>query len=171
MSARVPPLAEREKPGLSETLPFPRRLDTCQACGKSHDLFGDPIHLTRWMECDAWDEHQPIVVVLCDDCSTRLIKPHPRLYKPLQQHEPMPGAMPICTHCRWQSALRCLSSTAKINGGPGLTLTFPQPTSMHLCGTRNGRRTGWTEVHYTGPVSACSGREVLGLVRDEGGAA
>ena len=54
MSAQpVPPLAEREQPGLSETLPFPRRLDTCQACGLVHsgDLFGEKGEPhTRWIK-------------------------------------------------------------------------------------------------------------------------
>src|SRR5688572_33178922 len=92
--AAVPPLVEREKPGLSETLTAPKSPDRCQSCGAPEPTpngnvdatiqrFGLTGLLERWMECDPWDRDTHVVVVLCQRCSARLISPHPRLYKAL----------------------------------------------------------------------------------------
>ena len=145
-------------PRLSETLTGPRSIDTCQCCGFIPLPAQEP--LTRWLEHgedDAPDPH-PIVVVLCKPCSDKLIEPHPRLYRALQLHEPLLGAMPICQDCTHREATRCKCPAAKINGGEGLQITFTTPpTRIHVC--RSPRSQSGYTVNYTGPVNQCSGKE------------
>lgn len=144
-----------EWPRLSETLTHPRSLYTCQACGRSG---ADEATFSRWMEHDAQDKPEPIVVVLCRPCAAKLIEPHPRLYKQLSPNEPMPGAMPICDGCKHRDWTRCHNPLAQINGGPGLTMKFPKPSSVHVCRSPRSQ-SGWIH-HYPGPVTECSGLEV-----------
>jgi hypothetical protein len=47
-----------------------------------------------WVEHDGDDQPEPIVVMLCTDCSDRLIEPYPRLYRRLARNEPCAGIMP-----------------------------------------------------------------------------
>lgn len=163
MSDHVPPLAERERPGLSETLTGPKAPDRCQACGAGPrpprtdvDLVAQRFSpLPRWLECDAWDQKTHTVVVLCEPCGTRLIDPHPRLYHPLPADQPHPGCMPICLDCTHREGVRCTHPQAKANRGTGVMLHFrTPPAQMHLCGTRNGRRFGEWRTIYA-PVEAC----------------
>lgn len=147
-------------PRLSETLPNDRHPDRCQACGADARLGAE---LTRWQEHDQDDAPEPIVVVLCVPCAKRLIEKHPRLYRELHAHEPVPGSMPICVACGWRDGVRCTHPDAKANGGGGLRLTYPRPTPYFWhgrSGPKGGRRTGGRGVVYHGPVTACAGRHV-----------
>lgn len=160
----VPPLHVREQPGLSATLTCAARPDRCQSCGSPHR---ETHPLARWHECDPWDRptSPAVVVVLCRGCSDRLIEPHPRLYVRLDQLAPCPGAMSVCLHCTQRDGVMCRSPEAKQNGGPGLTYGWADgklPTVAHVCGTRNGRRTGWTATMWPGKVLTCSGRSADG---------
>lgn len=118
--------------------------------------------IRRWRECDEWDKPTPVVVALCAACSKRLIDPHPKLYIPIEADEPDPGSMPTCVYCVHRQGLRCRSPLLKANGGPGLPMVHPKPTWMHVCGTRNGRRTGWTTSVFRGAVT-CKGLTPLAL--------
>lgn len=155
MANNPPPLAERQKPGLSVTLPYPRRLDTCQACGIGADMFGAEL-LQRWQECDAWDQPTPAVVVLCEPCGKRLIDPHPRLYVALHPWEPMPGAMLLCDGCTLQRDLACTSPAAKANGGPGVELQYPAPIRGFVC--VRPRSASGPYVQWRGAVQSCAQR-------------
>lgn len=149
-----PPIEERRKPGLSQTLPFPRELGCCQSCGQTADP-SDGVALRKWRECDEWDKATRVIVVLCTRCSKRLIDPHPRLYVATSWDEPVPGAMELCVSCVHQAGLACLHPLLKANGGPGLEVRFPQPVRGFLCGPR----VGGPFVQWTGKPSACAGRE------------
>jgi hypothetical protein len=152
----VPPLAERQRRGLSETLPFDPHPARCQSCG-----IPGTRDLRRWRECDPEDLPTAVVVVLCGPCEKRLIEPHPRLYIQLQMNEPAPGCMGICCHCINRRGTACGHYRAKANGGPGVELTYPQPTAMHVC--RSPRRLSGIVTIWPGKVTACDGREVLQL--------
>jgi hypothetical protein len=142
-------------PKLSESLPGPIAPDRCQSCD-SDLLPADPARpLERWIECGESDLPTDVVVVLCEACSKRLIKPHPRLYMDLWQNDPHPGAMEICVECRHRDGTRC--PLAKVNGGPGLALTIAEPTQVHL---NYGGGRGEFKRMYPKPASACSRREV-----------
>lgn len=146
----MPPIRDL-MPRLSEDLPHPRQRLTCQACG----VQGVP--LSRWQEHDRHDQPEVICVVLCHPCATRLIEPHARLRRLLDEHAPFPGAIPLCDQCRQRQGLRCTSPAARANGGAGLALTFPEPTLVHLC--RSPRRlSGWHRI-TSGPVTGCAQRE------------
>lgn len=162
MSAQVDAFSAGERfARLSQELSGRRDLDHCQSCGRAGsvaDPEGKP-SLWLWQEHDDADRPEGIVVVLCDRCSNRIIEPHPRLYRKLGHYEPFPGALPICTGCVHQDDFRCTHPRAKLNGGEGVYLTFPRPIMAFVDGTRGGRRTGWRENWYTGPVTACDARE------------
>lgn len=150
----VLPLRERERPGLSVTLPYERRPDTCQACGVLFDI-------RLWEECDPWDQPQkpPVVVVLCNACGLRLIEPHARLYRPLELFAPLPGVMALCADCCNREGLRCRSPLLKANGGSGLAITFSKPTEAMVC--YGGGRGDFVRL-YEKPPSKCAGREAVG---------
>ena len=157
MGTRVPPLAERQRPGLSETLAFERHPLVCQACGA--DL--DPEDVLsrffpqRWIECDAWDQKTATVVVLSRPCEGREIERNHRLYHEIEPRAPYPGASPLCADCPNRDGLRC--ALARAFGGPGVWMQFPKPSAMHIyCGGRGGRRSGWIR-EYSAHPSACSG--------------
>lgn len=149
----VPPLAERMKPGLSETLPFARQVDTCQSCGatwKSH-----PLAEFRWFrEFDPYDMPTSVIVILCDQCWWQ-ITPHARIYATEHKNAPMPGAMELCLGCRFAVALRCTSPRLKSNGGEGLRVEFPRPDTVHL---NYGGGRGEFKQMWKGPPTRCAGR-------------
>lgn len=157
-------------PRLSVSLTGPRDRHHCQHCGAPNrtapissrwpdEMFDST---TGWVEHDHNDQPEPIVVFLCKECAEWLIGSHVRLYRQLRRHEPFPGAMPLCDDCRFRDGVSCKNRAAKINGGPGLNLTFPRPTQAMVDGAdARGRRCGWHEVLYGGPVSACSGKEKI----------
>ncbi|MFL5580251.1 MAG: hypothetical protein ACJ8AO_07750 [Gemmatimonadaceae bacterium] len=173
----VPSLAERQRPGLTETLTGPKHPLRCQSCGAEGwldhvDERATPParELRRWLECDEWDVLTPRAVVLCQRCSARLIEPHPRMYHDLPRYEPHPGAMGICVGCEWRTGVTCASPVAQINGGPGLRIEGPRPSVVHiLCARRGGGRPGHWRREYSGPPIGCSGRAPApeGQVEDE----
>lgn len=141
-------------PRLSEQLnQHPRKVGLCQSCGSEQDI-------RAWQEHDDWDRPEVKVVFLCKACSDRLISPHPRLYRRVEAGEPFPGAMPCCEACIHAKATACGSPLLKANGGSGLKLSFPPPTSVHIDGRRDGKRFGeWRQI-FNGPVE-CAGREAM----------
>lgn len=151
MAPRTDPAAW---PRLSETLPHqPASFDWCMRCAGVNEL-------DAWQEHDDHDRPEPILIVLCRPCAEQIIEPHPRLYRLVHRHEPLPGAMrDLCRDCRLQTALRCRSPLLKANGGPGLPITYPRPAVAFVDGVRGGRRTGWRETLWQGPPESCGGRE------------
>lgn len=174
-------------PRLSETLIGPRHPLMCQSCGREQVgpsdemvipqevLEGDPASIDAltqiiereaapapgiyaWQEHDEDDQPEPIVVMLCTDCSERLIGPHPRLYRRLARNEPCAGIMDLCLECAFRAGVRCTSPEARINGGPGLEFDHDPPISGHVC-YRTGRCVFYTI--YPNPVRTCSGRHPI----------
>ena len=111
-------------------IPGPRRLGVCQNCERTEAAHG--VVLTYWREHDERDLPLDMLVCLCQECSTDLIDPHPRLYAPLAQRQPYPGVMEICADCRHRGGLDCRHPDRKENGGAGLSITFPRPDVYHL---------------------------------------
>ena len=138
-------------PKLSETLPH-REARTCNHCGaderRSVKLFN------YWQECDEEDQPTPRFVVLCQRCSELIIDPHPRLYRALDPHFPMPGVMPLCELCVSRNGIVCASPQAKFNGGPGLQYE-PQGSYAMVCSRGRGCRRQYLTA---GPVTSCTGR-------------
>ncbi|MGN6109521.1 MAG: hypothetical protein ACTHU0_30720 [Kofleriaceae bacterium] len=120
--------------------------------------------LERWLEHDPWDRlpAKPDVVVLCATCSARLIEPHPRLYRQLENGAPFPGCMSVCLDCQFREGVSCSAPAAKLNGGAGLTLEWDEPPFFgHVCGGRGRGHRGCQQLAiYRGPVRRCSGKEV-----------
>lgn len=142
-------------PRLSETLTGPKRPDLCQSCGSGTDVH-------PWVEYDEDDRPDrpvAIIVCLCVACSDRIIEPHPRLYHRLHRWEPRPGMMALCVDCRHRSGTGCAHPDERTNGGEGLRVEYPQPGVMFVDAVRGGKRTGWHETLYTGPPTACAGRD------------
>jgi hypothetical protein len=114
--------------------------NVCQSCGGSSiPGFGNGLmrhSLTRWQECDHRDQKENRLVVLCDKCSKRVIKPHPRLYHELTSNAPWPGCMAICVQCKLREGLTCTSPDAKANGGQGVMLTTQKPYTAMVDGTK-----------------------------------
>jgi hypothetical protein len=148
--SRVPPLAERQRPGLSETLTGPKHPEQCQSCGGPAT--------ERWIECDPWDQPTHTLIVLCEDCEERLIEPHPRLYRELEHNAPWPGAMALCVNCRHREGITCRCPLARWNGGPGMAVTCAKPVVYHWCGrSKGGRRTGGVARSFAHPPTKCAG--------------
>lgn len=138
---------------LSETLPPAKEMHACQQCGGK-------AHLHRHMECGDADEPTHTLIILCDPCAKAIVPPHPRLYRQLDNRHPWPGAMAICLDCKHRQVIRCGHPEASCNGGKGVALTYPAPTSAFVDGTdAKGKRCGWRETFWHGPVSACAQKE------------
>ncbi len=148
----VPGLPAEPMPRLSAEVPL-HDLSECNECG---DLGSVRDPLAVWQECDEADVSEDIYLVLCRRCSDRLIPDHPRLYHRMVRHQPAPGAMPICTNCRWHAGTLCQHPRSKARGGPGVRLDGPgaQWTSMQVRGA-HGRREHRTGILYVGPVWGC----------------
>jgi hypothetical protein len=173
-------------PRLSETLTGPRHPHLCQSCGKEQvtpveelvipeELFtGGPDRfraitqlieresspapgIYAWQEHDEDDQPEPIIVMLCTDCSDRLVGPHPRLYSRLTRNEPCAGIMPLCLECAFRAGVRCTNPEAGMNGGPGLEFDHDPPLSGHI--SYGIGRGGAFYTIYPNPVRACSGRQ------------
>ena len=141
-------------PRLTETLTGPKHPHACQSCTLAWRN-GDGI--SYWLEHDESDQPEYRVVAACARCADELIEPHPRLYRRLARYEPMSGVMELCVDCVHRDGVRCACPAAKVNGGPGINVTFPKPESVHVCRSPRSK-SGW--VHYfPGPPTACSGRE------------
>ncbi len=167
-------------PRLSESLTGPKQPGVCQSCGATNaqllpsadpggemspiaadDTAARHARLRRvldadergvhvWQECDDADRPEPIAVLLCPPCGTRLIEPHPRLYYVLPFNEPFAGTMGLCVPCRFRAGVRCTHPDLKANGGPGLTIQTDTPVPAP------GRRRV-----YVRAATGCAGREVL----------
>lgn len=155
-------MPDKEWPRLSETLTGPRSPIQCQGCGATSTR-----KLARWQEHDQADQREPIIVVLCEPCSSKLIEPHPRLYRHLDWNEPFPGAMLICWDCTQREGVTCTSPLLLRNGGPGLPLPAPD-TVCFIDGVRNGRRFGERRQAWSKPTEECVGRTVA-AASDAGG--
>lgn len=127
------PLTER----LTNT-PGEKHPRVCQACGGSNmPTYGNGLlrlSLDRWQEHDHNDRPENLILVLCDVCSKRIIKPHARLYERLQANAPWPGCMQICIDCDFRDGIRCTHEAAKSNGGAGVMLTIGKPTHAMVDG-------------------------------------
>lgn len=146
----VPSLAERRQPGLSDTLTGPKHPAYCQSCGQAKGK-----KLRRWMECDTWDKDTSTVVVLCDDCSGRLIEPHHRLYKPVEQNAPWPGCMGICIKCTHRRGTVC--TEARWNG-PHYAVVDIEVKPGTWCHLNYGGGRGETRTIWSHPATGCSHR-------------
>lgn len=124
-----------------------RQIGVCMQCGRAGD------DVAAWQECDDADKGEPIAICLCRRCSDEIIEPHPRLYKRVPAGMPFPGVMPCCVGCKHQVNLRC--RIAKCHGGPGVHLQYEHPTVAFVDGrdAKTGRRTGWQQMVYHGPVA------------------
>lgn len=139
-------------PRLSETLTGPRAPGRCQSCGA---IGGCDL----WREHDRHDQPEFMFVVLCRECSNRLIEPHPRLYACMERNRPLPGTMEICLQCAHQFGLKCTHpGRTDIRDAHGLDITIADPHVAMFDGTRGGRRMGWTVVIWPEPATGCSGR-------------
>lgn len=147
MKQTMPALEERQRPGLSATLPFFPHPEECQSCGAHGEL-------TRWRECDEWDKPTAVAVVLCAKCSRKLIEAHPRLYHQLQEHQPFPGVMELCLDCPMRDGVGCKSPLAKLNGGPGMQIDA-HGFGGFFCG---GPNSGYHILYQRAP-SKCAGKE------------
>jgi hypothetical protein len=166
-SQKVPPLSEREKPGLSKTLTGPIHPLVCQGCGAEEPTDGFKTlletrgarneMLQRWRECDEFDKPTRTVVVLCAKCSKREIDRHPRLYIPVETFAPEPGIMDLCVDCRLREGVSCKSPLAKHNGGSGMAIDYPGHTVAHF---NYGGGRGEFRKLYKGEATACAGREL-----------
>jgi ferredoxin len=153
------PSAELAKPGLVDSLTdHPRTPRACQSCGTPWDAENP---LARWLEHDERDElprapERPRVVVLCRRCSDRLIDPHPRLYKLLDNGAAFPGCMSVCLTCEHRvDGTSCTHPGAKLNGGEGLSYRWKsEPIYAHVY---YGGGRGEFMASYPGPVTQCSG--------------
>lgn len=140
-------------PRLSESLSH-YSPEHCAKCGEPHD---PRTHIT-WQECDDLDRPVPRYVILCSECSDKLIEPHPRLYIPLERDVPVPGAVGLCTSCVHRDKLRCTHPGTTFNGGTGLEMIGPKPSRVHVYRRGGHHRSGWIDV-YPGPPTHCTGRE------------
>ncbi len=166
-------------PRLSQSLTGPKEPGVCQSCGATnvqlvpsadpggemspiaaddssalHDRFRRVLDaevrgVHVWQECDDADQPEPIAVLLCPSCSTRIIKPHPRLYYVLPFNEPFAGTMGLCVSCRLRVGVRCTHPDLKANGGPGLVIQADTPVP-----SRRLRQI------YVRAAMGCAGRDV-----------
>jgi hypothetical protein len=139
-------------PKLSVTLPHKAHPHLCQNCESSRDLMVAA-------ECDGADQPTPTLIIVCRRCWETVVVPHPRLYHDLPVNAPIPGAMALCIDCVQRDGLRCRA--AKVNGGPGITVTAAKPMVVHIDGRdpKTGKRFGRWLQDYSSPPSACTGRK------------
>lgn len=134
----------------------------CCSCGTSRHLL-QAGEITRWEEHDDSDQPTGVVVEVCAMCvRLGIIEKHPRLYREIDPMEPLPGAMQLCTGCRWQETvggIRCCNPAAKRNGGQGVLVTFEQPTTGIACGSGKGGRWSRRLVMWKAHPTACRERE------------
>lgn len=127
-------------------LPGEKHPFICQSCGGSAQpgLGNGLLRLTvnRWQEHDHHDKPEKKIVVLCNVCEKRLIKPHPRLYEQLHKNQPWPGSMAICLDCKFRDGIACSHPNAQANGGPGVMITIAKPIHALVDGT-----------NYSGPLT------------------
>lgn len=140
-------------------LPGTKHPFICQNCdGSAQPGFGSGIlrlTVNRWQEHDHQDKPENKIIVLCEVCEKRLIKPHPRLYEKLQPNQPWPGSMAICLDCKFREGIACTHPHAKANGGAGVMITIAKPYHAMVDGRNySGPLTMWPSA-----ASACKERE------------
>lgn len=140
-------------------LPGEKHPQKCQLCGAFDPLLGLPgvvrHSLDRWREHDHHDRPENRVIVLCDKCAKRVIKPHPRLYERLQANEPFPGCMALCVDCKFRDGVTCTHTDAKANGGNGVMITIEKPIMAMV----DGRNYRGPLAMWGAPASACKQKE------------
>jgi hypothetical protein len=146
---------------LSQVLTFMRHPEVCQSCGDTQP--GEGVakpDLTRWVECDEWERSTGVVVVLCRPCVTRVLEPHPRLYREIETYAPHPGTMALCVACTHRFGLNCKHPDLRANGGAGLLITHAKAVrALVNVGGGRGHRRGCLPVSiYAHPPTACAGR-------------
>lgn len=141
-------------------LPGTKHPYICQCCGGSAQAgLGNGIlrlSIDRWQEHDHNDRKEHRLVVLCNVCSARIVKPHPRLYEKLQPAHPWPGCMALCLDCSHRDGVSCSHPNSKANGGPGVMLTIPKPMTAMV----DGEKYRGPMILWTGAASACRERNV-----------
>jgi hypothetical protein len=148
------PRTSKAWPRLSQTLPH-LHPEKCAACGK----WEREEILSLWQECDEQDKPETRYVLLCRPCADQVVEKHCRLYGEISRNAPAPGAMEICSDCRFRDGTWC--SRAKSNGGDGVVVTAAQPMTAFMDGTDSkGRRRGWVAKLYSTAPWACSGKEI-----------
>lgn len=155
----IPPLAERQRPPLSQTLPGPFHPLRCAGCRKLQPYHGEGTSWTRWVECDPMEQPTAVVLVFCKACQVTVMEPHPRLYRALEPHAPHPGAMRVCltcTHRDGAQGLQCASPLQLSRGGAGMRIRHPAGSPCHL--NFGGGRGAFIRM-YPGPPTGCSGYE------------
>lgn len=151
--SREKPRTSVRWPRLSESLPHlhPQK---CANCGKADQR---DVLLTLWQECDEKDNPEARYVLLCAPCGAKLIEPHVRLYQGIDRNAPAPGAMVICSDCRFRDGLWC--AKAKCNGGDGVVITAAQALRGFIDGRDSkGRSWGRPFATYATPPGPCSGK-------------
>lgn len=127
----------------------------CRKCG----IIGPAVEL--WQEHDDNDQPEHRYLWLCGACSDRIVDKHERLYARINRNTPAPGAMALCIRCVHRNA-RGLCLTARSNGGPGMTITGPKPTVMHIDGRDSaGKRWSRNVRTYSSPPTRCSAHSPL----------
>ena len=126
---------------LSETLaPFVNEY-ICQNCGA---FANDNMGHSRWQECDENDQPTPHSICICQQCSEKIIEPHPFLYRRIGYFEPFPGVMQCCSDCLFRKLSRCTHPSLMSNGGDGLEISMPKPDVVFVDTNRGGhQKTMW----------------------------
>jgi len=149
------PKLTADTPRLTD-LPGDKNPFICQGCGGSNRKgAGNGLmreSLNRWQECDHRDRPEYKIVVLCNKCTASLIKPHPRLYHEIEVNSPWPGCMEICVECRLRDGVTCTAPEAKVNGGAGVVLVYPEPP---VRGFIDGKKTRGIFERYKSPATGC----------------
>ena len=159
-------------PRLTETLPHCDP-GCCASCGLKDEpptVSPDADDVTRrrayamhpwaleiWREHDESDKPEARYVVLCRPCSGKIIGSHPRLYARVGTHYPACGAMAICVDCKHRNGTLCTSPMLLANGGPGVTIFGPKPSTVHFY-RKPPAQSGWEKV-YTLPPDRCDAKE------------
>jgi hypothetical protein len=128
-------------------------------CGVCKRTASDPDvkRMELWQEHDHNDKPEQRFVWLCDTCAGHIIDPHPRLYARLDPNAPAPGAMEICRKCVHRRGWKCTQT--KASGGPGIVVNATKGMTVHIDGTKNGKRFGFWHTTFPAPPSGCTGRK------------
>ena len=157
-------------PRLSEDLTGPKHPNRCQKCGRDRDALNEAGEmLVAWQECaqDGRDTPEDIYLLLCTHCNKEgttktgrrqrgIVARHKRFYHQLANNAPTPGVMHLCVNCAWRDGTHCSHPDKKPNGGEGLLVEFPTPTTQHF--TCSPRSMGGY-YHFYKPATRCAGRE------------
>lgn len=133
---------------LSADLTGPVDPACCQSCGdKSYSL---------WREHGDRDQPTNTYLWLCVRCSNQLIEPHARLYSRVDENDPRPGAMRICSDCGARDRLNCTSPDLQSKGGPGVKIEIEPPIRVHLKSCIRGQ--SGNRMLYMKPATGCGSK-------------